>query len=292
MNMKIAMAAAAVLLLAACGSKEKKADALNDEVKAEICRLKGAAAPIPASLAEDGRQAAVDSAIAELLERARKSPAVIAKAKAVNEVVKDFKPSDKFNYLFDANRLDEAGIRQIVEAKCPFDFVDDAVEADAQTLPAPATVAPALADGGFDEEAMAAAEDAGIAAADQQAVYEAERLRAEAEAARARKEALEAERALLAEQRRLQQQMAQQAAQQQAAAAQRASCPYSAANPLRCASRDRQPTYCSWDFAACGEPQLLKQESKTTCNGKMSVDRGYGRIVVIDGCRGQFVPES
>lgn len=292
MNLKIAAAAAAVLLLAACGNKEKKADALNDEVKAEICRLKDAVAPISASLDEAGRKAAVDQAIAELLERARKSPAVIAKAKAVNAVVKDFKPSDKFNYLFDANRLDESGIRQIVEAGCAFDFVDDAVEAGAETLPAPATTAPALADGGFDEEAMTATEDAGIAAADQQAMYEAERLRAEAEAARARKEALEAERALLAEQRRLQQQMAQQAAQQQAAVAQRASCPYSTANPLRCASRDRQPTYCAWDFAACGEPQLLKQESKTTCNGKMSVDRGYGRIVVIDGCRGQFVPES
>lgn len=293
MNLKIAAAAAAVLLLAACGNKEKKADALNDEVKAEICRLKDAVAPIPASLDEAGRKAAVDQAIAELLERARKSPAVIAKAKAVNAVVKDFKPSDKFNYLFDANRLDESGIRQIVEAGCAFDFVDDAVEAGAETLPAPATTAPAAADGGFDEAAMAAAEDAGIAAADQQAAYEAERLRAEAAAARARKEALEAERALLAEQRRMQQQqLAQQAAQQQAAAASRASCPYSMANPLRCASRDRQPTACAWDFAACGDPQLLKQESKTTCNGKMSADRGNDRIVVIEGCRGQFVPQS
>ncbi|MFM6987926.1 MAG: DUF3011 domain-containing protein, partial [Arenimonas sp.] len=63
-------------------------------------------------------------------------------------------------------------------------------------------------------------------------------------------------------------------------------------NPLRCASRDRQPTACGWDFAACGDPQLLKQESKTTCNGKMSADRGNDRIVVIDGCRGQFVPQS
>lgn len=293
MNLKIAAAAAFVLLIAACGNKEKKADALNDEVKAEICRLKDATAPIPASLDEDGRKAAVDLIVAELAERARKSPAVIAKAKAVNEVVKDFKPSDKFNYLFDVNRLDESAIRQIIEAKCAFDFVDDAVAADAETLPTTATSVPAPADGGFDEASMAAAEDAGIAAADQQAAYEAERLRAEADAARARKEALEAERALLAEQRRMQQQqLAQQAAQQQAAAAQRASCPYSMANPLRCASRDRQPTACGWDFAACGDPQLLKQESKTTCNGKMSADRGNDRIVVIDGCRGQFVPQS
>ena len=288
MNPKIAMAAAAVLLLAACSSKEKKADALNDEVKSEICRLKDALPPLPASLDEYGRKAAVDQAVAVLVEQARKSPAVIAKAKAVNEVVQDFKPSDKFSYLFDANRLDGAGVRQIVDGKCPFDFVDDAVEAGAETLPAPASVAPDAAEAGFDEADMAAAEDAGIAAADQQAMYEAERLRAEADAARARKEALEAERALLAEQRRAQ----QQAAQQQAAAAQRASCPYSAANPLRCASRDRQPEYCAWDFDACGNPQLLKQESKTTCNGKMSADRGNGRIVVIDGCRGQFVPES
>lgn len=166
---------------------------------------------------------------------------------------------------------------------------DTAAVADAMPAP-PAVNEQAVADmASADAEAqMAAAEDAGVAAADAQFAAEAERERllAEAEAARARKEALQAERELLAEQRRQAEQSAQMAA-----AAPKASCPYNVANPLKCASRDRQPTACAWDFAACGMPRLFKQESKTTCTGKMSADEAAGRIIIVDGCRGLFVPE-
>lgn len=114
-------------------------------------------------------------------------------------------------------------------------------------------------------------------------VAEHERLLAEAEAAKARKEALQAERELLIEQRRQ--------AEQAAVEASKASCPYTIANPMKCYSHDRQPTACAWDYAACGMPRLIKQESKTTCNGKMTAEQATGRIVVVDGCRGLFVPE-
>jgi hypothetical protein len=76
-----------------------------------------------------------------------------------------------------------------------------------------------------------------------------------------------------------------------AAAAPKLSCPYNVANPMKCASRDRQPTACAWNFEACGMPRLFKQESKTTCTGKMSADQAAGRIIIVDGCRGLFVPE-
>jgi hypothetical protein len=223
-----------------------------------------------------------------LSEKARKSPALIAKSREVNALVKDFKPSDRFTYLFDANRLDESTVRQIVEAQCPFEFIDDAVEAAADAPVADALGEPAADGEVFDEAAMAAAEDAGIAAADAQFAAEAERERllAEAEVARARKEALQAERELLAEQRRQAEQSAQMAA-----AAPKLSCPYNVANPMKCASRDRQPTACAWNFEACGMPRLFKQESKTTCTGKMSADQAAGRIIIVDGCRGLFVPE-
>ena len=170
--------------------------------------------------------------------------------------------------------------------------VSDSDAQAAAAMPTPAVETPAedaaADDGVFDEAAMAAAEDAGIAAADAQFAAEAERERllAEAEAARARKEALQAERELLAEQRRQAEQSAQMAA-----AAPKLSCPYNVANPLKCASRDRQPTACAWNFEACGMPRLFKQESKTTCNGKMSADQAAGRIIIVDGCRGLFVPE-
>jgi pyruvate/2-oxoglutarate dehydrogenase complex dihydrolipoamide acyltransferase (E2) component len=163
-----------------------------------------------------------------------------------------------------------------------------AMQAPAAEAPAADAAAAAAADV-VDEAAMAAAEDAGIAAADAQFAAEAERERllAEAEVARARKEALQAERELLAEQRR----QAEQSAQMAAAAAPKLSCPYNVANPLKCASRDRQPTACAWNFEACGMPRLFKQESKTTCTGKMSADQAAGRIIIVDGCRGLFVPE-
>ena len=277
----------AVLLAAGCADKTKEADRLNAEVKSEVCRIKETLPPMSAGLAAAERDAAVAGALEILSEKARKSPALIAKTREVNALVKDFKPSDRFTYLFDASRLDESTVRQIVAAQCPFEFIDDAVDATAEA-PAADASGDVAADGGMDEAAMAAAEDAGIAAADAQFAAEAERERllAEAEVARARKEALQAERELLAEQRRQAEQSAQMAA-----AAPKLSCPYNVANPLKCASRDRQPTACAWNFEACGMPRLFKQESKTTCTGKMSADQAAGRIIIVDGCRGLFVPE-
>jgi hypothetical protein len=282
------IAVLAAVLAAGCADKTKEADRLNGEVKSEVCRIKETLPPMSAALAAAERDAAVAEAVVLLSEKARKSPALIAKSREVNALVKDFKPSDRFTYLFDANRLDESTVRQIVEAQCPFEFIDDALEAAADAPVADALGEPAADGEVFDEAAMAAAEDAGIAAADAQFAAEAERERllAEAEVARARKEALQAERELLAEQRRQAEQSAQMAA-----AAPKLSCPYNVANPMKCASRDRQPTACAWNFEACGMPRLFKQESKTTCTGKMSADQAAGRIIIVDGCRGLFVPE-
>lgn len=282
------IAVLAAVLAAGCADKTKEADRLNGEVKSEVCRIKETLPPMSAALAAAERDAAVAEAVVLLSEKARKSSALIAKTREVNALVKDFKPSDRFTYLFDANRLDESTVRQIVEAQCPFEFIDDAVEAAADAPVADALGEPAADGEVFDEAAMAAAEDAGIAAADAQFAAEAERERllAEAEVARARKEALQAERELLAEQRRQAEQSAQMAA-----AAPKLSCPYNVANPMKCASRDRQPTACAWNFEACGMPRLFKQESKTTCTGKMSADQAAGRIIIVDGCRGLFVPE-
>jgi len=278
----------AILLAAGCADKTKEADRLNADVKSEVCRIKETLPPMSAALVAAERDAAVAGALAVLAEKARKSPALIAKTREVNALVKDFKPSDRFTYLFDASRLDESTVRQIVEAQCPFEFIDDAVDATAEAPAADALGEPAADGGGMDEAAMAAAEDAGIAAADAQfaAQAERERLLAEAEVARARTEALQAERELLAEQRRQAEQSAQMAA-----ATPKVSCPYNVANPLKCASRERQPTACAWNFEACGMPRLFKQESKTTCTGKMSADQAAGRIIIVDGCRGLFVPE-
>jgi hypothetical protein len=282
------IAVLAVVLAAGCADKTKEADRLNAEVKSEVCRIKETLPPMSAALAAAERDAAVVEAVVQLSEKARKSPALIAKTREVNALVKDFKPSDRFTYLFDANRLDESTVRQIVEVQCPFEFIDDAVEAAAEAPVADALGEPAADGEVFDEAAMAAAEDAGIAAADAQFAAEAERERllAEAEVARARKEALQAERELLAEQRRQAEQSAQMAA-----AAPKLSCPYNVANPMKCASRDRQPTACAWNFEACGMPRLFKQESKTTCTGKMSADQAAGQIIIVDGCRGLFVPQ-
>lgn len=314
------IAVLAAVLAAGCANKNKEADRLNGEVKSEVCRIKETLPPMSAALAAAERDAAVTEAVVLLSEKARKSPALIAKTREVNALVKDFKPSDRFTYLFDANRLDESTVRQIVEAQCPFEFIDDAIEAAAEAPVADALGEPAADSEVFDEAAMAAAEDAGIAAADAQFAAEAERERllAEAEVARARKEALQAERELLEERRQAQQNaqmdeaevararkeaaqaerqlIAEQRRQaeksaQMAAAAPKLSCPYNVANPMKCASRDRQPTACAWNFEACGMPRLFKQESKTTCTGKMSADQAAGQIIIVDGCRGLFVPQ-
>lgn len=112
---------------------------------------------------------------------------------------------------------------------------------------------------------------------------------AKAEAAKAKKEALKAEKAL-AEQRRLQEEerLAQELAEQE----RQVVCPYSRAQPLTCSSRQGQPAYCDWNFKACGMPRLLKKESKTTCDGKMQSDPESNQIIVVEGCRGKFIPEN
>ena len=104
----------AVFLVAGCANKTKEADRLNDEVKSEVCRIKETLPPMSAALTAAERDAAVAGALALLSEKARKSPALIAKTRDVNTLVKDLKPSDRFTYLFDANRLDESTVRQIV----------------------------------------------------------------------------------------------------------------------------------------------------------------------------------
>jgi len=116
----------------------------------------------------------------------------------------------------------------------------------------------------------------------------AEAAAAKAEAIKAKKDAIKAEKAL-AEQRRLQeeQRLAQELAEQE-----QVECPYSRSQPLVCSSRQGQPTYCDWDFKACGMPRLLKKESKTTCDGKMRTDPENNQLIVVDGCRGKFIPEN
>lgn len=116
----------------------------------------------------------------------------------------------------------------------------------------------------------------------------AEAAAAKAEAAKAKKDALKAEKAL-AEQRRLQE---EERIEQELAEQEQVECPYSRAQPLICSSRQGQPAYCDWNFKACGMPRLLKKESKTTCEGKMRTDPPNNQIMVVDGCRGKFIPEN
>ena len=138
-------------------------------------------------------------------------------------------------------------------------------------------------------------QDQDVMAAEQDRKYQqelaktrAEAAAAKAETAKAKKEALKAEKAL-AEQRRLQEEerLAQELAEQE-----QAECPYSRSQPLVCSSRQGQPAYCDWDFKACGMPRLLKKESKTSCDGKMRTDPENNQLIVVDGCRGKFIPEN
>ncbi len=104
------------------------------------------------------------------------------------------------------------------------------------------------------------------------------RIQAQTDATKSKKDALLAEKELLAEQR-------------QQTQTQQTQCNYSMSQPLSCASRSNQPATCAWDFEACGNPVLGKQESKTSCNGKVNVDRNAGQIIVTNGCRALFVPQ-
>lgn len=137
----------------------------------------------------------------------------------------------------------------------------------------------------------AAAEQAAAEQARQQAdlaKIKAEADAAKAEAAKAKKEALKAEKAL-AEQRRRQEEE-RRAAEEQAAREEQMRCPYSSNEPLVCSSQGSQPAYCDWNFSACGNPRLSKKVSKKTCNGKVSWDPDNNQLIVVDGCRAQFVP--
>jgi len=137
----------------------------------------------------------------------------------------------------------------------------------------------------------AAAEQAAAEQARQQAEMariKAEADAAKAEAAKAKKDAQKAERAL-AEQRRRQEED-RRAAEELAAQQEQMRCPYSRDEPLTCSSHGSRPAYCDWNFSACGNPRLSKKESKTTCNGKVNWDPDNNQLIVIDGCRAQFVP--
>ena len=165
-------------------------------------------------------------------------------------------------------------------------------------VPAETVAQDAMTDETLDRNEAAEAtpmQDQDVMAAEQDRKYQqelaktrAEAAAAKAETAKAKKEALKAEKAL-AEQRRLQEEerLAQELAEQE-----QAECPYSRSQPLVCSSRQGQPAYCDWDFKACGMPRLLKKESKTSCDGKMRTDPENNQLIVVDGCRGKFIPEN
>lgn len=170
-------------------------------------------------------------------------------------------------------------------------IAEDAVPAE--TVTQDAMIEEAINQNNVADEMPAQDQDVAIAEQDRKHQEELTKTRAEAaaakaEAAKARKEALKAEKAL-AEQRRMQEEerLAQELAEQE-----QEPCPYSRAQPLTCSSRQGQPASCDWNFKACGMPRLLKKESKTTCDGKMHTDPSSNQIVVVDGCRGKFIPEN
>ena len=178
----------------------------------------------------------------------------------------------------------------------PADTGTPAIAEDA--VPAETVAQDAMTDETLDRNEATEAtpmQDQDVMAAEQDRKYQqelaktrAEAAAAKAETAKAKKEALKAEKAL-AEQRRLQEEerLAQELAEQE-----QAECPYSRSQPLVCSSRQGQPAYCDWDFKACGMPRLLKKESKTSCDGKMRTDPENNQLIVVDGCRGKFIPEN
>ena len=146
-----------------------------------------------------------------------------------------------------------------------------------------------------DHSAATAADAAAEQAAAEQESQQAElaRIKAEAnaakaEAAKAKKDAQKAEKAL-ADQRRRQEEE-RRAAEELAAQQEQMRCPYTRDEPLTCSSHGSRPAYCDWNFSACGNPRLSKKESKTTCNGKVNWDTDNNQLIVVDGCRAQFVP--
>lgn len=163
----------------------------------------------------------------------------------------------------------------------------DPVAADAMSEAAPVQNDPVQESSVQEEDVLAAEQERQYQ--EELANTRAEAAAAKAEAARAKKEASKAEKALT-EQRRLQEEerLAQELAEQEA----QMECPYSRAQPLTCSSLQGQPASCDWNFRACGTPRLLKRESKTTCDGKMHTDPQNNLIVVVDGCRGKFIPED
>lgn len=71
-------------------------------------------------------------------------------------------------------------------------------------------------------------------------------------------------------------------------------CEYSIKKPLLCESRNRNTQTCEWDFNACGKPKIYRQKSKVTCDGRVSfsLTSNGSQLIVTDGCRAQFVPDS
>ncbi|MGH8049572.1 MAG: SHOCT domain-containing protein [Arenimonas sp.] len=210
----------------------------------------------------------------------------------------------KMSDAMDANSISTNGMSEgsatstepeasVVEQSIPETVTEDASPALAEDA-APVIVEDTSVNEPVQTEQTTTQDDGVAAEQDRKHQEELAKTRAEvaaakAEAAKAKKEALKAEKAL-AEQRRLQEEerLAQELAEQE----RQVVCPYSRAQPLTCSSRQGQPAYCDWNFKACGMPRLLKKESKTTCDGKMQNDPESNQIIVVDGCRGKFIPEN
>lgn len=197
------------------------------------------------------------------------------------------------NEMSEGSDVSTEAVAPVAEQSIPETVVEDSSPALAEDA-APVIVEDTSADEPV-ETVQTIAQDDGVAAEqarkhqEELAKTRAEVAAAKAEAAKAKKEALKAEKAL-AEQRRLQEEerLAQELAEQE----RQVVCPYSRAQPLTCSSRQGQPAYCDWNFKACGMPRLLKKESKTTCDGKMQSDPESNQIIVVEGCRGKFIPEN
>lgn len=178
--------------------------------------------------------------------------------------------------------IEETATEAIAEDAVPVvaeDAVTDSMQTDADNTPDSAYIDTTAQDAASEQARQQQAEMARI---------KAEADAAKAEAARAKKDAQKAEKAL-AEQRRRQEEE-RRAAEELAAEEEQMRCPYSRDQPLTCSSHGSRPAYCDWNFSACGNPRLSKKESKTTCSGKVNWDPDNNQLIVVDGCRAQFVP--
>jgi hypothetical protein len=111
----------------------------------------------------------------------------------------------------------------------------------------------------------------------------------EMELAKAKEAAALAERALMEERRKMADDLAAKKAPEET---KRSACPYNSENPLLCENKIGRYDTCSWDYAACGEPKLMRTLSKISCDGRAKSDPINEQIIVIDGCRALFIPRS